>query len=150
MAVQPIDTLKQWFQTGDYPTQQQFWDWLDSFRHVSADITINDVEDLANQLNGKATTAQLAALNNTLIIGPGVASYDIPAGTLLTSFWILDDSNPVISVGKAAAGTDIIDNEQLADGELAYDKKVSYRNAGTIYFTGITEDTIVIITTIKR
>lgn len=30
---QPIATLKQWFETGDFPTQQQFWDWLDSYVH---------------------------------------------------------------------------------------------------------------------
>lgn len=33
MAIQTRDQLKQWFETGDYPTQQHFWDWLDSFIH---------------------------------------------------------------------------------------------------------------------
>ena len=35
MGVQGKSTIKSWFETGDYPTQEQFWDWIDSFLHVN-------------------------------------------------------------------------------------------------------------------
>lgn len=37
MAVKSRDILKTYFETGDFPTQEQFWDWLDSFVHVTED-----------------------------------------------------------------------------------------------------------------
>lgn len=37
MAIRSRDTLKQWFETGDYPSQEQFWDWIDSFVHKNED-----------------------------------------------------------------------------------------------------------------
>lgn len=33
MAKQDISKLKDWFKAGKYPTQEQFWDWMDSFIH---------------------------------------------------------------------------------------------------------------------
>lgn len=33
MAKQDINKLKDWFRTGNFPTQEQFWDWIDSFVH---------------------------------------------------------------------------------------------------------------------
>lgn len=58
MAVQTRDQLKQWFETGDFPTQQQFWDWLDSYVHknefvggtVPDDLTIIVGVDVAADL----------------------------------------------------------------------------------------------------
>jgi hypothetical protein len=37
MAVQSRQTIKSWFETGDYPTQEQFNDWIDSFYHKNED-----------------------------------------------------------------------------------------------------------------
>lgn len=33
MAKQDISKLKDWFKAGNYPTQEQFWDWMDSYIH---------------------------------------------------------------------------------------------------------------------
>lgn len=46
MAIQTRDQLKQWFETGDYPTQAQFWDWLDSFVHKNEFTTTSIPDDL--------------------------------------------------------------------------------------------------------
>jgi hypothetical protein len=44
MAVQTRDTLKTWFESGDFPTQQQFWDFIDSYVHVN-DVSTGPVPD---------------------------------------------------------------------------------------------------------
>ncbi len=43
MAKQDKSKLKDWFRTGKYPTQEQFWDWMDSYIHRDdkLDITTN-------------------------------------------------------------------------------------------------------------
>lgn len=56
-----ISTLKSWFTTGKFPTQAQFWAWLDSFRHKDESIPVNEIEGLNELLDLKA---DLEALNN--------------------------------------------------------------------------------------
>lgn len=145
MAIQTVDTIKQWFREFLYPTQQQFWDWLDSFRHKSDAIPMDDVDGLTDELATKATTAQLAALNNVITVGPGEYSKVIPAGTRICSFWVLADSDFAYSVGTTPGGTDIIDGEPTDNYESSYDKKVSCRTQKTLYFTGISENTTILI-----
>lgn len=43
MAIQTLDTIKQWFKTSSKPTQTQFWDTWDSFRHKYEKISVKDV-----------------------------------------------------------------------------------------------------------
>jgi hypothetical protein len=45
------DTLKSWFVTGAYPTQQQFWDWMDSYIHQSDGIRFDDISGMADYFN---------------------------------------------------------------------------------------------------
>jgi len=59
MAIKTIETLKSYFFERAYPTWQQFYDVLDSFRHKSDKLAITDVDDLADQLNGRVTSSQL-------------------------------------------------------------------------------------------
>ncbi|RAJ75543.1 hypothetical protein CLV59_109157 [Chitinophaga dinghuensis] len=60
MPIQDRNKLKSWFETGDYPTQQQFWDLIDSFFHKLEDvIDINNVSGLRTLLNAKADYEQL-------------------------------------------------------------------------------------------
>src|ERR1035437_6634273 len=54
MAKQTINTLRQWFRTGIKPTQQQFWDWLDSFWHKDDKIPITSLDGLQTELDKKA------------------------------------------------------------------------------------------------
>lgn len=49
------NTLKGWFITLAKPVQEQFWDWVDSFRHKSEPIALNDLTvELQNALQGIA------------------------------------------------------------------------------------------------
>ena len=58
MAEQTREQLKSWFQTGDFPTQQQFWDWMDSFFHKEDGIEIANVNGLQATLNNISGRAQ--------------------------------------------------------------------------------------------
>ena len=60
MAKTAINTIKQWFKTGLKPTQDQFWNWIDSFWHKDELIPQDKIQDLETTLSGKADTDQLA------------------------------------------------------------------------------------------
>jgi hypothetical protein len=46
MAIQTLNTIKNWFKTGLKPTQAQFWDTWDSFRHKSEKVPAADIEGM--------------------------------------------------------------------------------------------------------
>jgi hypothetical protein len=50
MAKQSITQLKNWFVTQAKPIQNQFWDWLDSFRHKDEKIAVDDLEPALQSL----------------------------------------------------------------------------------------------------
>lgn len=145
MAITSVNDIKQWFRTNLFPTESQFWNWLDSFRHKSEAIPMADVTGLVDELQAKANADQLAVLNNVIVVAPGEYSKVIPAGTLIRTFWVMADVDIVYSVGTAPGGTDIIDNEATTDTESVYDKKVPCKNSKTLYFTGTTGNTTIII-----
>jgi hypothetical protein len=54
MAVVNLNSIKNWFRTSFIPTQEQFWDVFDSFRHKSEKIPAADVEGIDALLLAKA------------------------------------------------------------------------------------------------
>src|SRR5689334_14657705 len=56
MALQSINTLKNWFKRGFKPLQQQFYDWMDSFWHKDEMIPMNKVDQLETVLNTLSST----------------------------------------------------------------------------------------------
>ena len=60
MAKTAINTIKNWFKTGLKPTQDQFWNWMDSFWHKDELIPQDKIQDLSTTLSGKADADQLA------------------------------------------------------------------------------------------
>ena len=60
MAKTAINTIKNWFKTGLKPTQDQFWNWMDSFWHKDELIPQKNIQDLSTTLSGKADADQLA------------------------------------------------------------------------------------------
>lgn len=61
MAIQTRSSIKNWFKTTLKPTQQQFWDWLDSFWHKQDEIPIASIKDLETTLNTKVDKKDIAA-----------------------------------------------------------------------------------------
>ncbi|CAD5340483.1 hypothetical protein FLA105535_00437 [Flavobacterium bizetiae] len=54
MAIQTLNTIKNWFKTGLKPSQQQFWDTWDSFRHKFEKVPVKDIEGIDELLLTKA------------------------------------------------------------------------------------------------
>ena len=54
MAIVNVTTIKNWFRTGLKPTQAQFWDTWDSFRHKNDKVPVADIEGIDGILNSKA------------------------------------------------------------------------------------------------
>lgn len=50
MAIQTLNTIKNWFRTGLKPTQIQFWDTWDSFRHKNEKVPVKDIEGVEELL----------------------------------------------------------------------------------------------------
>ena len=61
MAIQTRSSIKNWFKTTLKPSQQQFWDWLDSFWHKQDEIPIASIKDLETTLNNKVDKKDIAA-----------------------------------------------------------------------------------------
>ncbi len=53
MAIQTLQTIKNWFKTGLKPTQTQFWDTWDSFRHKYEKIPLEDIENIDQLMRQK-------------------------------------------------------------------------------------------------
>lgn len=74
------DTIKQYFETGDKPTQAQFWQFFDWVRWGDESIQMADIAGLAAALLAKMNTADY---EGNCIAYDANAIYVIPAGYLL-------------------------------------------------------------------
>jgi len=74
MAIQTLNTIKKWFKTGLKPSQDQFWDTWDSFRHKYEKVPIKDIEELETTLDTKAEKSQLDDHKNDQIAHAGLFS----------------------------------------------------------------------------
>lgn len=59
MAQTTKENLKKYFETGDKPTQNEYAELIDAFRHVDDKLPITDVESLQASLDTKAAAATL-------------------------------------------------------------------------------------------
>ncbi|MDI3319116.1 hypothetical protein [Pinibacter soli] len=64
MAKQTIEKLKGWFKTGLKPTQQQFWDWLDSFWHKDDKIPVGSIDGLQKALDNMPDAGVIKGLGD--------------------------------------------------------------------------------------
>lgn len=102
MAITPIETLKNWFRTNLKPTQDQFWAWLDSYRHKSEKIPLSDVDGIDSAFAQFALKNSQNNLLNTIRIyyGNDEASKElniIKAINELPSFTVADTDQIVYS-----------------------------------------------------
>lgn len=152
MAKQSVNTLKQWFETADKPTQQQFWDWLDSFKHKDDVVAIADVIGLTTALAGKADQSALNAilaveLPVRLVLNAD-GNYLLPAGFGAYKFLITPTVDTVaLYAGTTDGGNDLIyPTEKLtANQDYAMRVDVIARADTTIYFKGIAGTTTILI-----
>ena len=169
MAVRTRNTLKGWFKTLAKPLESQFWDWLDSFRHIDEKIssgdlapdlleTINNLpsQETIDQLNeslqykadldlgtGKVVDSQIPDwLKSTEIVLETSGTIDIPAGQLVDILVFIPTAAVNIGIGSFAGGDDILMTQPFAANKPMPVAIYEY-GAKTLYLTGITAQTTI-------
>lgn len=140
------DTSKQWFQTGDKPTQAQFYQVFDWIRWADDPIAIADIAGLVAALNAKADQTSVALLYTFKVTLNADGNYVLPLGNLMDKIIITPAGDSNIKVGTSDGGEEIMPVDDIAAGE---DRVISCdviaRADKTIYFTGITSATTILI-----
>ncbi len=139
-------TIKFWFMTRKKPTQSQFWTWIDSFFNLDEDnLPISKVTNLATTLNSLQLQINSFTGPGKIELDAGALSMLVTADMLIEVIVIKDGSNPIVSIGTTDGGTDIADSLQLSGGVFILDMKLLKTAGDTIYFTGVTVDTLITI-----
>lgn len=102
------DQVKQWFQTGDYPTQEQFWTLLDSVL-FSGEVAITDIAGLLAALQAKADKSAFDSFEQgERLAFNSDGYYDIPQGYLLEKVIVLYATPGTLKIGTTAGGTEVL------------------------------------------
>lgn len=154
MAKTSRNIIKTWFETGDFPTQDQFWSWLDSFWHKDDKLPTSQITGLDDLIAGKATTEQITNLQNQIDqINNGPTSqtlnentaYEIPAGKLLEKITVKSTGDlDAFGIGIGNGGYDIIPSMPVASGSIelfTLNIPAEEDASKTIWFNGITAQT---------
>jgi hypothetical protein len=157
MAKSDKNALKAWFQNGDYPNQEQFWSWMDSYWHKDELIPIEIIQGLAALLAGKATQQDIVNLNqridelpnsNTgpeIIVYQGDGTYTIEDGLLLEKMIIIPVADIELSIGTIVGTSDIMVTQVFTGGEatvLSIDI-CAFGSDKHIFLNGITSTTTI-------
>ncbi|GGG46919.1 hypothetical protein [Epilithonimonas arachidiradicis] len=97
MAKVDINIIKEWFRNFKKPDQDQFWSWLDSFRHKDDKIPMADVDNLTQTLAKKADLVDGVVPENQL-------PFTINTNEVIAVGEITTTSNNV-NVGVHSSGT---------------------------------------------
>jgi hypothetical protein len=147
VAVETVEQLKRYFETGDYPTQQQFWNVLESFIPKNSQLTVDNIQGLLQILQGKADISMLGAFRLPVILPPGVSSWECPGDMLIEKVRLKKaDNDPItLTIGTTANTDDILKAQYLETGNgiVGYDFPID--EPTTIYFNGVTASTKIII-----
>ncbi len=156
MAVTDRNTIKTWFETGDYPTEQQFWNWLDSFWHQADQIPTANIIGLDTILTDKATVEETNSLQTQIDnINLGNApisniytvnsSFLIPDGKILEKIVVIGGtSTNNFGIGQTNGGYEVMTGVPIGINDAQLFELNIYSNGGkTIWFNGITGSTTI-------
>lgn len=141
MAKQSIEQLKQWFESGDYPTQAQFWDWLDSFIHKDDQLTVENIQNLSTILSQKAEASALQLITPVLL-PQNTTQWVAPAGTLIEGIVFMTSGSKNIKVGISPEGEEIIFLQEITTKAIFRPDFICDIET-TIYFSGVGSNTII-------
>ncbi|TDX11209.1 hypothetical protein [Flavobacterium sp. S87F.05.LMB.W.Kidney.N] len=142
MAIQTLNTIKNWFKTSLKPSQQQFWDTWDSFRHKLDKVPVKDVDGIEELIEKSIPKTSISGdLNRLTKIG-----YDseeklnlIQSNITDTGDKIIINSNTEINSkidGKSGLKLKNLKNQFKSISEIVYNQDVipSAGIDGTAYF----------------
>jgi hypothetical protein len=150
-----LSIIKSWFETGDFPTQEQFWNWMDSYWHKDELIPVETVNGLASLLAGKATLEdvqnlqqQLNQLQASLVDILTLStddSYTLTAGKILEKIVVIPTADlPGFGIGQSPGGFEILNPIAIPAAEPAVISLNLYAHTNRIvYFTGILSSTTI-------
>lgn len=141
MAITTRDIIKTWFETGDYPTEEQFWATWDSYWHKLDTITMQDVQGLLQVLQSKADRGAYDFLLPVVLTA--TAQWQVPAGTWIQRFLIVDPNHISFSIGTLQGQQDIAEAIDITEGWATIATDKYFANPTTIYFNGITDKTVI-------
>jgi hypothetical protein len=150
MAVQNINTLKNWFKRGFKPLQQQFYDWMDSYWHKEEQIPITSVNGLESILNTLPSTDSISTLVALFLPETFNTStdlvYTLKAGKRLQSVIIIPSAESAIRIGTFPGGEDVMIESTISTNETFILDCALYAVADRpVYITGITDTTQLLI-----
>jgi hypothetical protein len=120
MAIQTLNTIKNWFKTGLKPTQTQFWDTWDSFRHKNQKVPVTDIEGIDELLSSKTEKSDFKTINGESLVGNGDITFDVGTFTTVTR----TEMQNLVGSGNIVAGSTY--------------KILNADNWADVYLTGIT------------
>jgi hypothetical protein len=118
MAKQTPNIIKGWFITFAKPVQQQFWDWVDSFRHKDDPIVFDDLGNELKELIQSIGGASSLRPEEITLLANG--SFLMLEKYRLNAVAVKNNSgqNTVIALGTAPGASDIAEINVL-DGDTA-------------------------------
>lgn len=116
-----LETILSWFQTGDYPTQEEFEQTFSSFRHKDTKIPITEVDGLESSLNSKLSVDDLPS--NMALVDGGQPSdvfnkEQIMAMAMMLSDYVKDGKIRADKI-EALGLTDLIESNERNIAEFA-------------------------------
>lgn len=116
-----LETILSWFQTGDYPTQEEFEQTFSSFRHKDTKIPITEVDGLESSLNNKLNVDDLPS--NMALVDDGQPSdvfnkEQIMAMAMMLSDYVKDGKIRADKI-EALGLTDLIESNERNIAEFA-------------------------------
>lgn len=139
-----IDTAKQWFKTGDYPTQAQFWQLFEWLRWKDEQLQITDIKDLPDILTDLITNAGGGGATAESFVLSSDGSRTILAGTVISGI-VVDTPVAAVLIGRSAGQGDIAVAEAYEGKPAEIVTMVYAKETMELYFTGITQPTTIIL-----
>lgn len=140
------DTVKPWFETGDYPTQVQFWQTFDWLRWKDEPLLITDVQGLQEFINSIITLAAVKVNYVQLLTLITDGTFIMPAGLIITGIIVDAPNDFTLNIGSTPGGNDIVDSLVITGGKAEPVTLMIYAKAEkTLYFSGINASTDFII-----
>jgi hypothetical protein len=143
------DTSKQWFQSGDKPTQGQFYQLLDFLRFKDEAIAMADVNNLNSTLAGKASQAAFDDhVMGEFIAASGDVAYNQLANYLIEKIIIIPGADCNIRIGTTNGGEEILNDVAVVQADTMTHTQVINAFAvadRTIYINGIPAGTKLIV-----
>lgn len=145
-----IDSAKQWFQTGDFPTQAQFYQVFEWLRWKDEQISVGDIAGLTALVQGKADQAALNALadaiNREALLQSNDFTFSLMANKRLQTIIIIPSADYTLKIGLTDGGEEVMVATPLIQDEVfILDCAVYAVNNLPIYFRGITAQTQIFI-----